>query len=108
MHKRIAQIERRILRIKEELMKIGQMRPGSLTYQYQKPKERKGGFYQISYTHHMKSRTEYVRKEFVKDIRRQITAFKKFRKLVQEWTDSAIEQSRLIMKIEKGAGKHLS
>jgi hypothetical protein len=108
MHKRIAQIERKIARIKETLVGTGEMRPGSLTYQYQKPKERKGGFYQISYTHHMKSRTEYVRREFVKDMRRQITAFKKFKNLVQEWTGLAIEHSRLKMKIEKEAGKHLS
>lgn len=108
MHKKLAQIERKIAGIKEKLVEVGEMRPGSLTYQYQKPKEKKGGFYQISYTHHMKSRTEYVRKEFVKDIRRQITTFKKFRCLVQEWTDLAIEHSKLKMKIEKEIAKHIS
>lgn len=108
MHKKRIQIERKIAGIKKKLMEIGEMRPGSLTCQYQKPKEKKGGFYQISYTHHMKSRTEYVRKECVKDIRSQITEFKKFRNLVQEWTDLAIEHSKLKMKIEKEAEKHIS
>lgn len=108
MHKKLAQMERKIEGIKKKLTQIGEMRPGSLTYQYQRPKEKKGGFYQISYTHQMKSRTEYVRKQFVKDIQRQIAEFKKFRELVQQWTHLAIEHSRTKMKIEKERAKHLS
>jgi hypothetical protein len=105
MHKTCAQIERRIAAIKERLMQIGEMRPGSLTYQYQKPRQKKGGFYQISYTHHMKSRTEYVRKQFVKELHAQIAEFKKFRSLMQQWIDLAIEHSQVKMKIGKGASK---
>ena len=48
MNKKLDPIEKKIAAIKEELRRIGEMRPGSLTYQYQRPKEKKGGFYQIS------------------------------------------------------------
>jgi hypothetical protein len=58
VNKKLESIERKIAQIKEELMGIGEMRPGSLTYQYQRPKEKRGGFYQISYTYKMKSKTE--------------------------------------------------
>ena len=51
MHKQLDPIEKKIAGVKGELMRIGEMRPGSLTYQYQRPKEKKGGFYQISYTY---------------------------------------------------------
>jgi len=34
MHKKLDPIEKKIARIKEELRRIGEMRPGSLTYQY--------------------------------------------------------------------------
>jgi len=101
MQKRISQIQKRIDKIKQQLLNIGEMRPGSLTMQYQKPKEKKGGFYQISYTYRMKSKTEYVRPEFVKYLKRQIANFKKFKKLTQEWIDLAIEHSKLKMKIAK-------
>lgn len=101
MQKRILQIQKRIDKIKQQLLNIGEMRPGSLTMQYQKPKEKKGGFYQISYTYKMKSKTEYVRPEFVKDLKRQVANFKKFKKLMQEWIDLAIEHSKLKMKIAK-------
>jgi hypothetical protein len=108
MQKKLAQIEAKIVGIKKKLMEIGEMRPGSLTYQYQKPKEKKAGFYQISYTYKMKSRTEYVRPEFVEDLRSQVATFKKFKLLVQQWTDLAIQHARLKMQIAKEAKKHLS
>ncbi len=60
--KRIQQIERRIARIKEELQTMEPMRPGSLTRQYKDPGNRVGAYWQISYTRHMKSRTEAERK----------------------------------------------
>ena len=56
MHKKLDQVKTNIAGIKKELMSIGEMRPGSLTYQYRRPKEKKGGFYQISYTYRMKSK----------------------------------------------------
>jgi hypothetical protein len=96
---RIQQIERRIDRIKEELNKIGSMRPGSLTRQYRDPENGTGAFWQISYTRQMKSRTEYVRKEWVADIRKQIATHKRFKRLIDQWIDLGIEHSQLTMRI---------
>ena len=48
--KRTRQIEQRIDRIKQALLKIGAMRPGSLTRQYKDPQRRTGAYWQISYT----------------------------------------------------------
>ena len=95
--KRIQQIEQRIDRIKRTLLEVGPMRPGSLTRQYQDPKHHAGAYWQISYTRRMKSRTEYVRKEWVKELRRQITTHKRFKRLVDQWIDLSIEHSRLTL-----------
>jgi hypothetical protein len=97
--KRMQQIERRIEGIKKALLEIGPMRPGSLTRQYKDPKQRTGAYWQISYTRQMKSRTEYVRKEYVKEVRRQTATHKRFKRLVDQWTDLSIEHSRLTMRI---------
>ena len=99
--KRIQQIEQRIDRIKEELKKIGPMRPGSLTRQYRDPENGTGAFWQISYTHQMKSRTEYVRKEWVARVRKQIAVHKRFKRLIDQWVDLGIEHSQLNMKSPK-------
>jgi hypothetical protein len=102
--KRIQQIEQKIDRIKRALLEIGPMRPGSLTRQYKDAQHHTGAYWQISYTRRMKSRTEYVRKEWVKELRRQIVTHKRFKGLVDQWIDLSIEHSRLTMQIaEPGA-----
>jgi hypothetical protein len=97
--KRIQQIEQKIDRIKRTLMEIGPMRPGSLTRQYKDPQHQTGAYWQISYTRRMKSRTEYVRREWVAELRRQIVTHKRFKRLVDQWIDLSIEHSRLTMRI---------
>ena len=97
--KRTRQIEQRIDRIKQALPKIGAMRPGSLTRQYKDSQHHTGAYWQISYTRQMRSRTEYVRQESVKEIRRQIAIHKRFKRLVDEWIDLSIEHSRLTIEI---------
>ena len=97
--KRIQQIEQRIDRIKRALVEIGPMRPGSLTRQYKDPQHHTGAYWQISYTRRMKSRTEYVRQEWVKEIRSETVMHKRFKRLVDQWIDLSIEHSRLTMRI---------
>jgi hypothetical protein len=95
--KRRQQIEQRIDRIKRALLEIGPMRPGSLTRQYKDPQHHAGAYWQISYTRGMKSRTEYVRRECVTQLRREIQTHKRFKRLVDLWIDLRIERSRLTM-----------
>jgi len=103
---RIRQIETQIERIKEQLQEIAEMRPGSLTRQYRVPEEKIGPYYQLSYMHKMKSRTDYVRPRFVASIRKQVATYKRFRKLVERWIELAILHSKLTMEIDKKeAGK---
>ena len=93
--RQLKQIEDRISRIKHDLDQLGPMRPGSISRQYRNPQERKTPFYQISYTHRMKSRTEYLRRENLMAVRLEVANFKRFRKLVDQWADAALKLSRL-------------
>ena len=99
--KRIQQIERKIVRIKETLGKIGPMRPGSLTRQYRDPENGTGAYWQISYTRDMKGRSEYIRREWATQIRKQIATHKRFKRLIDQWVDLGIEHSKLTMQIAK-------
>jgi len=47
----------------------------------------------------MKSRTEYVRQEWVTELRRQVVTHRRFKRLVGQWIDLSIEHSRLTMRI---------
>lgn len=101
MKNRLKQIEKRIDRIRSELVKIDAMRPGSLTRQYKDPNNQTGAYYQLSYTLDMRSRTEYIRKEWVSEIRRQIKQYKRYKQLNAEWVSLSIEHSKLSMKLER-------
>ena len=91
-------IERRIQRIKDDLATIGEMRPGSLSKQYNvcgtpgcrckdpvNP-QRHGPYYQLSYVHRNKSTSQAIRPAFVDVTRAQITEYRRFKKLVEEWS----------------------
>lgn len=93
--RQMKQIEDRIARIRRDLEQLGPMRPGSVSRQYRNPKERNTPFYQISYTHRMKSHTEYLRQENLRAVRAEVANFKRFRKLVDQWTDAALKLSQI-------------
>ncbi|MEK6697677.1 MAG: DUF6788 family protein [Nitrospirota bacterium] len=93
--KRLARIKQQIEEIKRELMGIDEMRPGSLTKLYRNVKDKKWEFYQLSYTHKMKSKTNYVRTHHVAELREQIKTYKKFKKLAEKWIDLSIEHSKI-------------
>jgi hypothetical protein len=98
---KLKQLENEIRRIKNELSGLGPMRPGTLSLQYKSRAERKGPYYQLSYTHKMKSRTQYVRPESVDEIRGQIEVYKRFKKLIEEWIDLSIEYAQARMRQAK-------
>jgi len=95
---RLAKIEKDIETIKSRIAELAILRPGSLTRQHKDPKQRMGAYYQVSYTHRMRSRTAYVRAEAVAEVRRQIRDYKKLKALVERWVALGIEYSALCMK----------
>ena len=97
--KRLAQIDNRIGKIKAELAAIGEMRPGSLTRQYKDPGSASGAYYQLSYTLDMKSRTDYIARNWVPQVRAQVANYKRFKSLSTQWVTLSIERCRLTMKL---------
>ena len=101
INKRLAAIDKRIARIKADLTAIDDMRPGSLTRQYKDPTNQSGAYYQLSYTRQMKSRTEYIARDCLREVRHQISNYGRFKALSAEWIDLSIEHSRLKMKLAR-------
>ena len=100
-------IQEKIDRIKDELYRIGPMRPGSISKQYNicgnpncrckdpvKPKKH-GPYYQLSYTWRGKSTTRFVRRPRVEAMRAKRVAYKRLRELVTQWVDAAIALEQL-------------
>ena len=89
---RTRRIERRIEKIKQAIAELGDMRPGSISTQ---TRAWGGKYHQLSYTHQGKGRTEYVPPGRVREVKRQIANYKKFKELANEWTGLAIELCKL-------------
>jgi hypothetical protein len=101
-----AELLRRIDRIKAALSDLGDLRPGSLSVQYNvcrtpgcrckaDPPERHGPYHQLSYTHGGRSRTENVANKDLPAMRAQLHNYKKLRQLVSDWVDAGIELDRI-------------
>ena len=81
------------------------MRPGSLGMQYRDRKEKRGGFWQISYTHKMRSRSEYVRPEHLESVKEELANLTTFKQLTEEWIDLALELSKLKRKTDQSKNR---
>ena len=106
----IQHFEQRIQQIKVELAALGEMRPGSLSKQYNvcgKPNcrckdpqhpQRHGPYYQLSWVHRGKSTTQFIRPPLLPQIRAQIATYNKFRKLTDQWVHLALRlaQAKLL------------
>jgi hypothetical protein len=57
------------------------------------------------YTHQMKSRTEYPRKENLKAARVEVANLKRFRILVDQWADAALKLSQLKTRLGLHSGE---
>jgi hypothetical protein len=117
MNRRETTLERRIERIKSDLHALGELRPGSLSEQYNvcgvagcqckaSPPKKHGPYYQLSFTRKGKSTSRFVRREEVAVVRRQLKNYSKLRALVDEWIDASMELSALRVELlRESAGK---
>lgn len=101
MKTKIIKIEQEIATIKKEMFEIGDMRPGSLSRQMRKSKEKYGSYWQISYTHMGKGRTGYIREENVKQVKEETANYKRYKKLADRLIKLSIEKSSLKMQLDK-------
>src|SRR5271169_5047857 len=101
------EFEKQILKIKKELMGLGELRPGSLSQQYNvcgkvscrckdpKNPRRHGPYYQVSYGRKGKSSSAFVRPEDVAAVKKQLANYKKLMQLVNLWIDLGLKQAQL-------------
>jgi len=101
------ELRQRISATKRALLALGEMRPGTLSQQYNvcgnptcvckdpdNPK-RHGPYHQLSYSRHGKSKTEFVKRGTLSRIKREVKNYKRFVALTDELIDLSIELSRL-------------
>lgn len=98
---KMTRLEEAIQKIKREIGAIGEMRPGSLSRQVRKSKDKYGSYWHLSYTHQGKGHTQYIREEFVAQMKNETAEFKRFRKLVDRLIALSIKRSQRRMENER-------
>jgi hypothetical protein len=104
--RREATLQRQIEKTKGELAALGDLRPGSLSTQYNvcgspgckckaDPPVKHGPYYQVSYTRKGKSSTKFVKKEDLPEVRKQLKNYERMKLLMEKWIDLAMELSIL-------------
>ena len=112
MEKRIRALEIQIERIKRELGGLGDLRPGSLSEQYnvcgnpncrckEDPSKRHGPYYQISFTRNGRSRTKFVKRPHLADVKKQLKSYARLRSLVDRWVELSSDLCQLRLEQEE-------
>jgi hypothetical protein len=111
--RREATLERQIEKVKRDLVALGDLRPGSLSTQYNvcgtpgcrckaTPPEKHGPYYQVSYTRKGKSSTKFVKQKDLPAVRKQLENYARMKFLTERWIDLATELSTLRLNNEAG------
>ena len=103
---KIARLKEAIQKVKQEINAIGEMRPGSLSKQMRKGKDKYGAYWHLSYTHQGKGHTQYIREAFVNQVHGETEEFKRFRKLVDRLIALSIKRSERRMEIHKSGASN--
>jgi len=100
------ELERQIEKVKRDLSALGDLRPGSLSTQYNvcgtpgcrckdTPPQKHGPYYQVSFSRKGKSSSKFVRKEDLPTIQKQLKNYERMKELVDRWIDLSTELSNL-------------
>jgi hypothetical protein len=99
--------QQQIDQIKQDLLALGEMRPGAISEQYnvcgkpncrckdpRKP-QKHGPYYQLSYTHLGKSTTEFVKRDRLQEVQQQLANYARFRELTEQWVQLSVRIAKL-------------
>ncbi len=90
--------------IKQQLLALGPLHPGSVSRQYQvcgnpacrcmhpKRPQRHGPYYKLAYVHRGKPVCRFVRADCVQAVKERLAAYKRFRSLMDKWIELSIRQ----------------
>lgn len=106
MNRRQPSLEAQIERLKQAIVRLGDLRPGKLSQQYNvcgkadcrckaDPPQKHGPYYQVSFTRSGKSSTQFVRKEDLAVVRQQLRHYQRLQELIDRWITLGMELSRL-------------
>ena len=94
-NKKIQKLEDKILKLKQSVANMGNLRPGSVSQQIAGgPNRKPRKYWQIIYTYRMRSRTDYLRDDLVESIKNETLEYRKFKKIIERIIELSIQLSK--------------
>jgi hypothetical protein len=102
----VVRVERKIAAVRQALLALGPMHPGSVSRQYQvcgrpgcrcmnpQHPHRHGPYHKLAYVHHGKPVCRFVRVDSIAAVTQRLAVYKTFRKLVDRWIELSIQQGQ--------------
>ncbi len=103
----LKQLESEIAAIKQKLLKLGPMHPGSVSRQYQvcgnpackcmhpKKPQKHGPYHKLSYVYRGKPVCRFVRAACVDAMNERLATYKEFRSLMDQWIELSIQRGMI-------------
>jgi len=103
-NKSIVRLEGEIATVKQQLLALGPMHPGSVSRQYQvcgntacrcmhpKRPKRHGPYHKLAYVHHGKPVCRFVRAACAEEVKGRLATYKTFRMLMDKWIELSIQR----------------
>ena len=103
----VVELERKIETVRQALLALGPMHPGSVSRQYQvcgrpgcrcmnpKHPQRHGPYHKLAYVHRGRPVCRFVRTDCVAEIIRRLATYKSFRTLMDQWIELSIQQGQV-------------
>ncbi len=100
-------IDQKIAEIKNQLLALGPMHPGSISEQHhvcqqpgcrcmaKKNPQRHGPYSKLSFVYHGKQTCRFVRPQWVDELSAQLEVYKTFRDLTDQWIALSIQRAQL-------------
>jgi hypothetical protein len=110
MDSRIRSLETKIETLKRRIVALGDLRPGSLSQQYNvcgtpncrckaSPPQKHGPRYELSYTRKGKSGTRLVKRHELPQIKKAMANYSRLKELLDRWIDLSTELHDLRLKL---------
>ena len=116
MNQQIQALRTQIADIKKQIAQLEELRPGSLSKQYNvcgspgcrckaTPPQKHGPYYHLSYTRRGKGGTRAFKKDDIPVLKTHLVNYERLRSLINDWIELATELSDLTIEAARNARK---
>ena len=116
MNSKIRAVEGRIQKVKQQLIELGEIHPGTLSKQYNvcgnpacrckaTPPQKHGPYHQLSWTRNRRSTSRFIQQQDVRTTRERLANYNRPPALIDQWINASVELAQLKLNQSRAKSK---